>query len=278
MSFKNRNRDKYTFANINLLGKCNIDCYFCLGKDIPESIDILNHLNTHFLEWQNFAVFVNECQRNEITKIYVTGLNTDSLQYKYLGELIDYLQSQKFTVGLRTNGYLAKSKIRLIQKCRGEIGYSIHSLRAETNKKIVKRNDILDWYYILNNSGDNVRVSIVLNRYNINEFDEIVRFVAQFDKVKYIQVRQVSTDKRFDELKEDIKLFEVFYEKFTSKHKQEGEFCLAQQFRLYGKEVIFWRTIATSVNSINYFTDGTLSSNYFVIEGYEQNLAIHKGY
>lgn len=39
MIIKNRKRDKYTFANINLLGKCNADCYFCLGKDIPELLN-----------------------------------------------------------------------------------------------------------------------------------------------------------------------------------------------------------------------------------------------
>jgi len=25
---KNRNRDPYSFANINLLGRCNVDCFF----------------------------------------------------------------------------------------------------------------------------------------------------------------------------------------------------------------------------------------------------------
>jgi hypothetical protein len=31
-----------------------------------------------------------------------------------------------------------------------------------------------------------------------------------------------------------------------------------------------WRTVGTSVNSLNYFTDGTLSGEYFVIEGYSK--------
>lgn len=29
-----------------------------------------------------------------------------------------------------------------------------------------------------------------------------------------------------------------------------------------------WRTVETSVNSINYFTDGTISDEYFIVEGY----------
>ena len=39
---KNRCREKYTFANINLLGACNANCYFCLGKDIAE-YNMLSH-------------------------------------------------------------------------------------------------------------------------------------------------------------------------------------------------------------------------------------------
>ena len=39
MIIKNRNRQVPTFANINLLGKCNADCYFCLGKDIKSEVD-----------------------------------------------------------------------------------------------------------------------------------------------------------------------------------------------------------------------------------------------
>ena len=35
---KNRNRKEYSFANINLLGNCNANCYFCLGKDIQEEL------------------------------------------------------------------------------------------------------------------------------------------------------------------------------------------------------------------------------------------------
>lgn len=45
---KNWSRDAYTFANINLLGKCNIDRFFCLGKDIEAVFSKHNQLNDHF--------------------------------------------------------------------------------------------------------------------------------------------------------------------------------------------------------------------------------------
>jgi hypothetical protein len=44
----------------------------------------------------------------------------------------------------------------------------------------------------------------------------------------------------------------------------------APQYLWAGKKVSIWRTVGTSVNSLNYFTDGTLSNQYFVIEGYSK--------
>ena len=45
---KNREREKnYEFANINLLGKCNVDCYFCLGKDIDDLLSLHNQTGVH---------------------------------------------------------------------------------------------------------------------------------------------------------------------------------------------------------------------------------------
>jgi len=45
----------------------------------------------------------------------------------------------------------------------------------------------------------------------------------------------------------------------------------ADVFNIYGMDVCFWRTVKTSVNSFNYFTDGTVSQEYFVVEGYLKN-------
>jgi len=85
---KNRKREKYTFANINLLGNCNADCYFCLGKDILQELAGKNQLNIHFSKWKNFEYFL-----------------------------------QGFIVGVRTNGYLAETKMDCIHKMDGEIGF-----------------------------------------------------------------------------------------------------------------------------------------------------------
>lgn len=85
-------------------------------------------------------------------------------------------------------------------------------------------------------------------------------------------MRRISTETRTDEFESDIKLYEELYQDISSKHEQIGEFYKAQQFSIFNKEVIFWRTVETSINSINYFTDGVFSEEYFIVEGYLKHI------
>lgn len=267
---KNRNREKYTFANINSLGTCNANCYFCLGKDISEELSGKNQLNIHFSKWNNFEKFLSQCEAEGVKKLYLTGQTADGLQYNYLEEIIDYLQNRGFLVGVRTNGYLAEKKIDAINKMKDEIAYSIHTLKPEVNKIIMGKSYLPNWDRIIPMSGDNVRISIVLNRYNVNEFDDLIKYISKFDNVKYIQVRRISTDTRYELLEKDIKLYEEFYKQIEEKYSDNkiDDFYCAQRYMIEDKEVNFWRTVETSVNSLNYFTDGVCSNEYFIVEGY----------
>ena len=269
---KQRNREKYTFANINLLGKCNANCYFCLGKDIDELLSLQNQTQIHFSQWKNFDRFLKVCKENDISKLYITGQNTDALVYKYFEELVEYLKNEGFLVGIRTNGYLAEQKLDLINKCNDEIGYSIHSLDPDKNYKIMGHRDFPNWEYIIPNTKPVTRVAIVVNRYNIDEFFDLVKYISKFDNVSYIQARRISTDTRYEEMEVDIKLYEELYNKVKNEYPKLRDFYSAEIFEIYGKEVCFWRTVQTTVNSINYFTDGTLSEEYFVVEGYLKNM------
>jgi MoaA/NifB/PqqE/SkfB family radical SAM enzyme len=273
---KNRVRENYSFANINLLGKCNADCFFCLGKDLPEYFNKQNQLGIHFSKWNNFQSFIAKNNQLGIKKIFITGQNTDSLRYEYLKELIMYLQGKGFEVGLRTNGYLAEQKRDCIESCNGEIGYTLNSLICKSNEFIMGRRDLIDPNTVFN-IGKNVRVSIPINRFNIGEFERMVESISGIENIRYIQARRISTDTRGKELSLDIKLYELIYEEIASKYKRLEDFYLAQRFEMFGKEVCFWRTTETSVNSINYFTDGTLSEEYFIVEGYLKSRTEPKG-
>ena len=271
---KNRNREEYMFANINLLGKCNANCYFCLGKDIPDLLNIHNQLHVHFSELKNFEKFLKDCKSRGIKRLYLTGQNTDALLYEYFDELIDYIQDQGFELGIRTNGYLIEKHLREIRKLRGGVGLSIHSLDSETNNKIMGRPDILDWERLIpaiKSDTNHIRVAVVINRYNKDQIIDIIKYLSRFDEIDYIQARRISTDTREDTLLEDVEVYENLYREVEKKFGVYDTFYNAQRIRMFGKEVCWWRTVETTANSINYFTDGTISGNYFIVEGYLNN-------
>ena len=267
---KRRDRDPYSFANINLLGKCNVDCFFCLGKDIEELLCKQNQMSLDFREWKNLERFLSICQEKQIEKIYLTGQNTDPLLYPKLGELVDHIQGKGFHCGIRTNGFLAERRVELLQRLKEEVGYSIHTLSPVTQKMILGRDDVPNWRKILQMPGiSKLRVSVVLNRCNESEFFDLMRFLSEFPQIQYVQIRRVSTDTREDLLAPDMAAFERVYSKVREVFPMKSRFVTdAEEYDIYGMSTVFWRTVKTSVNSLNYFTDGTISDMYFVVEGY----------
>jgi len=270
---KNRERDYYSFANINLLGKCNVDCFFCLGKDIADKLSCHNQVREPFCNWEHFNDFLCRCTALGIQKIYITGQNTDSFVYPHLQSLVDWLHNCGFQVGLRTNGFNATDdNIRIANKCELSTGYSIHALSPVVNKMILGRDRVPDWEKILN-ATERPRVSIVINRCNEYEFWNLLKFISNFKHVRYIQARRVSTDTRLELLTPDIAAYERVYTQVASIFGPPSRKFVtdAEEYQIYGMPVVFWRTVKTSVNSINYFTDGTISEEYFVVEGYLKN-------
>ena len=148
---------------------------------------------------------------------------------------------------------------------------SIHSLSPVTNKMIMGRSDIPDWEEVIPKL-ERPRVSIVLNRCNQHEFFALLRYLSRFKNIRYVQVRRVSTDTRLELLAPDMAAYEREYTRVRqifplSRRLWED----AEEYEIYGMPVVFWRTTRTSVNSMNYFTDGTISDSYFVVEGYLNN-------
>lgn len=268
---KNLDREqKYSFANINLIGKCNADCYFCLGKDIGDVLAKQNQMSTHFSLWNNLDKYLNLCKQYGIKKIYLTGENTDPLIYKYLGELIDYVQSKDFNVGIRNNGYLALKQIEHINRCKDEIGYSVNAISAKANQHVMGRPDIPDWKSIIPITN-NPRTSIIVSRYNENEFFDIVKFLSQFDNIRYIQARCIVSETRNEQMIEDQEVFERLHKNVAKNYQLVDTFHGASIYEIHGKKVSFWRNWNTNINSMNYFSDGTISESYFIIGGYLQN-------
>jgi MoaA/NifB/PqqE/SkfB family radical SAM enzyme len=263
----NTEREAPTFANINMLGKCNAKCYFCLGEDIPEHLAGRSDHLVHYSEWPKLEKFLEQVKAVGIHKVYLTGQNTDALMCKHLASLIYHVQEVHcLDMGLRTNGIKALSHLQEINTCRLETGYSIHSLDRHTNRRIMCTR-LPKWSEILPKT-ERARISIVVNRYNIGEFYDLVKFVGQFPNVQHVQARRVSTETRRDELERDLRIYEALYADVQKRFPQVSEFYGAPIHDIDGVKVTFWRTVKTKIGSLNYFTDGTISGDYFVVKGY----------
>lgn len=278
-SVKNRNREAPSFANINLMGKCNLRCFFCIGNELQKiseqlnaSIAKISQMRTHFKDWLNFEDFLQRCHDENIKKVYLTGMNTDPSIYKYLPELIEHLKQKQFKVGIRTNGYFPPEKVsEVLPALDDEISYSIQSFNSETNKKIIGTSRMPDWDRIIPASGDNVRVAVVVNRYNKDEIVEIIERLSKYKNVRYIQLRSVCTDLFKEQFAEDNKAFSELMETIGKTFPKVREFKGYPVYNIHGKDVSFWDPLQVSVNSLNYFSDGTISSDYFVTEGYSKS-------
>ena len=268
---KRRTREAPVFANINLLGRCNVDCYFCLGKDLDNIFGAREDTRTHFSKWARFEEFLAGIRSAGIQRVYVTGQNTDALLYRHLSELIDYLQASGLSTGFRTNGYLFNrpENLAIAQQTRRNVGVSIHTLDPETNWTIMRRRDIPDWRVILPQIP-RLRVSVVLGRHNEGQFWSLMEFLVEFPNIAYVQVRRICTDTREAFLRPDVGAYERVFQEVSAKHPVVARFYDAEVFNLLGKEVCFWRTVKTAIGSWNYYTDGTVNKGYFVIEGYAQ--------
>lgn len=269
---KNTNREaKYSFANINLIGKCNANCYFCLGKDIDDILSKQNQMGMHFAEWKNLDKYLDLCASYGVEKVYLTGENTDPLIYKYLQELINYIQDKGFKVGIRNNGYLAPKKIDTINSCLEEIGYSVNAISEEANMQVMGRRDIPKWDEIIPKTN-NPRTSIIVSRYNVHEFFDIVKYLSKFDNIRYVQARCIVSETRNDQMIPDQEAFMALLDEVDKKYTCVDTFHGARIYEIHGMRVSFWKNWDTNINSLNYFSDGTINEGYFIIGGYlEQN-------
>ena len=101
------------FGNIHLSGPCNRRCFFCIGQHMM-ALDSFNTLDTWPL--QNIDSFVEHCRIYDIDQVYLTGTNTEPLQYKHIPKLANVLRSEEIALGIRTNATKNVSLLRHFNK------------------------------------------------------------------------------------------------------------------------------------------------------------------
>lgn len=267
---------KYDYGEILFIGKCNCKCYYCLYnemKKLQKNTQTYNEI--HFSEWSKFNDFLNRLKLNNCKKIYLSSTSYEPLLYKYIDELINYLIIEGFKVGIRTNGTLITKKFEIFKKINGGISISLNSLNLDTNKLITGSTLIPDWKMIFDYFNQNnimTRISIVIVKENYQEIEEILDFLSKQKCISYVQIR-----KRYNYYnKEDCILDEPFtyVKNFIEKNsKKVSDYFESPIYKYKDLNVSLWFDVfkKESLNTLNYFTDGVLTENNLLVEGYEED-------
>ena len=128
-----------------------------------------------------------------------------------------------------------------------------------------------DWDFIIPKSGEHCRVATVVNRYNEDDILNTIKYLSKFPNVKYIQLRSICSDIEKEKYSLDTQAFENLKGKIAKNFPKVKDYKGYPVYNIYGKEVSFWDPLQVTINSTNYFTDGTIANSYFVTEGYSKS-------
>jgi wyosine [tRNA(Phe)-imidazoG37] synthetase (radical SAM superfamily) len=236
--------------------------------------DAENQLSLRFEHWNNFNAFITKLEEENINKIFLSSVVAEPMMYKHLHELVKHLIGLGFNVGVRTNGYFFLEKIDTIKMMDAEISLSINSLNCDTNQAICGVHDLPDYdtifdeLYKLNKS---CRVSIVINRFNRNEIFQILDYLSTKECVSYVQLRKIY---KYDNSirQDDANSFDLIKNELSQNFQMVGNYYESQIFDYQGLKVSIWENVfkKSSIRSINYFTNGLISTNNLLIPAYEK--------
>jgi wyosine [tRNA(Phe)-imidazoG37] synthetase (radical SAM superfamily) len=238
--------------------------------------DTTNLLKTHFDEWDGFHEWIQDLHDENIEVIYLSSTNTEPTLYKYLGELITFLQdTHGFRVGIRSNAStINKRNIQHLVALQEEVSLSLQSFNPDTFIKITgtpMRFDIFETLEKFRAHNKHVRLTIVVNQYNYKEIPDMLRQLSPYkDIVDYVQLRKFY--KYHDSIDPaEQSAWDYVYE-FMQQQPQIGNYYESPIYQIDALPVSLWYTVfkPESVHSNNYWVNGVRTKKNLLVEGYDE--------
>ena len=265
------------YGELYFIGPCNFNCYYCVGREMYLlQKDTTNLLKTHFDEWDGFHEWIQDLHEENIEVIYLSSTNTEPTLYKYLGELITFLQdTHGFRVGIRSNAStINKRNIQHLVDLQEEVSLSLQSFNPDTFTKITgtpMRFDIFETLEKFQAHNKHVRLTIVINQYNYKEIPDMLRQLAPYkDIVDYVQLRKFY--KYHDSIDPAEQSAWDYVHAFITNQPQVGNYYESPIYNLDGLHVSLWQTVfkPESVHSNNYWVNGIRTKKNLLVEGYDE--------
>jgi molybdenum cofactor biosynthesis enzyme MoaA len=238
---------KYDFANILFAGPCNQRCPYCIGQQLPTS---LNPDNLDEFPPRNFETYIALVKQHSVQQITLTGTNTDPQLYQHEARLLRCLRASlpAAQISLHTNGQLAREKMDTFNMYdRATISFP--SFAPQTFARMSGTQHMPDLATILQESQIPIKVSCVVSEQNAHEIKD---FVAN---CRSIGVRRLVLRKLYG----DNRQWSVLPGLEPTQHFRGNP---VYDYR--GMEVTYWRFENTTATSLNLFADGTISAEYLL--------------
>lgn len=262
------------YGEILFVGKCNYQCYYCLSNEMEKlGRDSEQYEQLHFSLWPKFSTFLDVLRKRDCNTIFLSSTNSEPLLYPYIEELVPYLKSEGFTVGIRTNGTMAKQHLKLFNEFDNEISISLNSLNPKTNEAITKSGVLADFDFLLTyfaKQGIQTRITIVIVEENYREVQSILDLLSGYKSVSYVQLRKrykyyekTDTDVYYESVKKWIQTNCIY----------AGNFHESAIYQYKNLKVSLWLDVfrKESIRSLNYFNNGILTENNLLVEAYEED-------
>lgn len=269
-------QEKFDYGEILFLGKCNNRCYYCLGSEMLKA-QLVDNMETPYNELKNLDIFLDRLRNGGCNTVYLSSVETDPLLYKDIDNLCDCLISKGFKLGIRTNGLCWSTFLDIIPKLDAEISISINSLNNSTNERICGNRAVLVIPCILHSlkiNNKKCRISIVINKFNASEIVDTVEYLQEFDNISYIQLRKRYRYRYCNDsfYKEDIEAFNFVKSKLSCRYSDVpmSNFHESIIYNLH-VPVSLWEDVfkRESLSTLNYFTDGKITTNNLLVPSYE---------
>lgn len=265
------------YGELYFIGPCNFNCYYCVGREMYLlQKDTTNLLKTHFDEWDGFHEWIQDLHAENIDVIYLSSTNTEPTLYKYLGELITFLQdTHSFRVGICSNAStINKRNVDHLIALKEELSLSLQSFSPETFTKITgtpMRFDIFETLNQFREANKHLRLTIVVNKYNYKEIPDMLKQLAPYKNiVDYVQLRKFY--KYHEAINQEERSAWDYVYAFITKQPQVGNYYESPIYDLDGLRVSLWQTVfkPESVHSNNYWVNGVRTKKNLLVEGYDE--------
>src|SRR3989338_74883 len=179
----------YDYANILFTGKCNLDCYECIGKS-PQLQGL--KANTATFPLRNIDALIGMVNRHSIKDLAFTGTNVDPQLYRYEKEFIVYVRERltfPASLSLHTNGLLALRKLDEFNSY-DKASVSFPSYNPGTYAAVTGRRKQPDIQAILKAASIPVKLSMLVTPHNAGEISDYISQSAELG-VKRIVIRKL---------------------------------------------------------------------------------------